>query len=79
MTLSEFEERAAVVYAGRTQGDLHAAISDLPVVAAAAADNAREAWRAWALTGATCLMVWIATSVGEGRAELRGHDLHVSS
>ncbi|ODU00219.1 MAG: hypothetical protein ABS81_24265 [Pseudonocardia sp. SCN 72-86] len=76
LDLPEFESRLDAVYAARTQGDLDAVTRDLPTPTSAprtvrAPRNLQRAamWAPWALVGAICLVVWLATSVGTGSVQ----------
>lgn len=66
LALGQFDSRAAAAYAAQTHDDLDVLTRDLPTVLEAQPDDSRDAWRAWGLTGAICLVIWIATSVAAG-------------
>ncbi|GEL26210.1 hypothetical protein PSU4_51640 [Pseudonocardia sulfidoxydans NBRC 16205] len=79
LDLPEFESRLDAVYAARTQADLDAVTRDLPASPPAAAaqrpqrpqkDLQRAAmWAPWAVVGAICLVVWLATCLGTGSVQ----------
>jgi len=61
LRLGEFDDRVAAAYAAQTIGDLSALLGSLPPVPEAEVDGSGRGWRNWAVTGAICLAVWIAT------------------
>lgn len=72
LTMSEFESRLDVVYAARTRSELDVVLADLPSteptpLLAQAPPPPRAVWTPWALTGAICLLVWVAMSLAQGR------------
>ncbi len=74
LTMSEFESRLDVVYAARTRGELGVVLTDLPsteptpvLTRPTRLPTARAVWTPWALTGAICLPLWVATSLAQGR------------
>lgn len=74
LTMSEFESRLDIVYAAKTRGELGVVLADLPSAKppprpppAVEVPPAVRAWGPWALTGAICLLIWVATSLAQGR------------
>lgn len=72
LTMSEYQDRLDAVYAARTRADTSKLLADLPTdpqppdpIARARPPQPR--WAPWALTGAICLLVWITTSLVQGR------------
>ena len=74
LTLEEYEERIAEVYAARTGADLRRALRELPDDPRDAADELRRKHRAdvrgkaagWATTNGICIGIWAATGAGPG-------------
>lgn len=71
LDLTEFESRADVVYAARTQTELDEVLADLPVPEpvrrpAERPEARAPAWTPWAVTGAICLLIWSVTSFARG-------------
>lgn len=74
LTMSEYQERLDAIYAARTRADTADLLADLPTEPIPADAPARQPgrsprtkWTPWALTGAICLLVWIITSLAQGR------------
>ena len=71
LTMSEYQDRLDAVYAARTRADTNKLLADLPIDPLppdpVARNPARPRWAPWALTGAICLLVWITTSLIQGR------------
>lgn len=74
LTMTEFEDRLDDVYRATTQDQLDEVLADSPRTVPARPlprpDPVRRsppaAWVPWAVTGAICLLVWIATSLAHG-------------
>ena len=83
LTLPEFESRLDTVYAATTRAELDTVLADLPAEARPSPPRPpilflREAWAPWAsrawwmpwtLTGAVCLLIWVATSAAQGHPD----------
>lgn len=74
LTISEYQDRIAAVYAARTRADTTDLLADLPTEPSPADAPARQPersprtrWTPWALTGAICLLAWITVSLAQGR------------
>ncbi len=74
LTMNELQDRLDAVYTARTRADATDLLADLPaepqshdVAARPPRRTPRTPWTPWALTGAICLLVWIATSLAQGR------------
>lgn len=76
LTMSEYQERLDAIYAARTRVDTTDLLADLPTEPTPTPDDGptrrlertpRTRWTPWALTGALCLLVWIITSLVQGR------------
>lgn len=74
LTMSEYQERLDAIYAARTRADTTDLLADLPTEPTPAdaptrhpGRSPRTRWTPWALTGAICLLVWIITSLVQGR------------
>jgi hypothetical protein len=73
LTMSEFENRLDTAYAARTRRELDAVLADLPTTPPQPAPPpprrnplAGRRWAPWALTGAICLLIWVAASSAQG-------------
>lgn len=68
LTLEEFDERVAEVYAARTDADLRVALRELPDTVDPAAEQRQQYWvkvrnqaAGWASTNGICVGIWAAT------------------
>ena len=73
LPMNEYEDRLDAVYAARTRADATDQLTDLPAERQSHDAPARQPgrpgrplWTPWALTGAICLLGWIATSLAHG-------------
>jgi hypothetical protein len=71
LTMNELQDRLDAVYTARTRADATDLLADLPAEPqsqdAPTHRPRRTPWIPWALTGAICFLVWIATSLAQGR------------
>lgn len=72
ISLAEFESRLDTVYAARTEPDLAVVVRDLPtppirnLSTSTPGRRLAAVWAPWVLTGVICLVIWAATSAGQG-------------
>lgn len=75
LSFSELNDRVEAAFRALTGADLTRLLNDLPapsqrrpsVVRRTPCASSGDSWSAWTLTALICMVIWIATSVGDGQ------------